>query len=200
VTGYHALIDFWRSLVNTDHVRNLTATILTARTRTTSFTPLPQGCDQLGAQLTARHRIERRVDGFVADTHRAIIWEHAWKYARNLFWRKSFPKQLLNLRPQKAVGSQTRRVAAAAAPQRSALMSKNRAVTPRQSGSTSPNGLGFWVTPLVTSKLSTHRAGASIQASSNCPNGAPSLKTQLNQSSLFTIKMFVFGFHRNTVP
>jgi len=79
----------------------------------------------------------------VADTHRGVIWEHAWKYARNLFWRISFPKQLLNLRPQKAVGSQARRVATAAAPQRSTLMSKNRAVTPPPKRVDQPERVGI---------------------------------------------------------
>jgi hypothetical protein len=109
--------------VNTDHIWNFTTTILTARTRPTRFAPSSQGCEQLGAQLTVRHRAEPRVNGFVAGTHRGVIWEHAWKYARNLFRRISLPKQLLNSRQQKTVFSQANRSAASEAIQSSTLVS-----------------------------------------------------------------------------
>jgi hypothetical protein len=186
--------------VNTDHIWNFTTTILTARTRPTRFAPLSQGCEQLGTQLTARHRIERRVNGFVAGTHRGVIWEHAWKYARNLFRRISLPKQLLNLRPQKAVFSQASRLAASGAIQSSTLVGSWRTVSSCHSGATGTSGLGSWVTPSVKRKLATNGAGAAIQAQCDSSHGATSLKAQLNQRPLFAIKMFVFGIHRNTVP
>jgi hypothetical protein len=59
----------------------------------------------------------------MSGTHREIIWEHAWKYARNLFRRISLPKQFLNLRPQKAVFSQETSHAASGAIQSSTLVS-----------------------------------------------------------------------------
>ena len=60
--------------------------------------------------------------------------------------------------------------------------------------------LSLRATQLVAGKLSTHRSRASVQAKRNGPDGTPFLKAQLNQSPLFTIKMLVFGIHRNTVP
>jgi hypothetical protein len=43
--------------VNTDHIWNFTTTTFTVRTRPTRFAPFSQGCEQLGAQLSARHRV-----------------------------------------------------------------------------------------------------------------------------------------------
>lgn len=60
--------------------------------------------------------------------------------------------------------------------------------------------LRSWVIPSITRKLATDGADAAIQAQSEGSHGANLLKAQLNQSPLFTIKMFAIGSHRNTAP
>lgn len=181
-------------------IPDLLAAVLPTRSRAMDLAPMPQSCQQLRAQLTAWHRVKRCVNRFVTGTHRGILGEHAWKYARNLFRRESLPKQFLNLRPEITVLSQSSGFAASDSSQRGTLMCQSSAVPTGQKRSTRPGWLRSWITPLISPKLTADRAGTAIQASSNCPHAATSLKTQLNQRSLFTAKMFVFGIHRNTLP
>ena len=109
-------------------------------------------------------------------------------------------EQLLDLIPQETVRRQQRGFATTRASHASPLLGKNGSVTAGQSRPAGPKSLCLRTTPIVTSKLSTHRARASVQAKRNGSNGASFLKAQLNQNSLFAIKMLIFGLHRNTVP
>jgi hypothetical protein len=136
----------------------------------------------------------------VADTHREIVKEHTWQYARDLLRRVPLFEQLLDLRPQETIKRQQSGFTTVRSSHASPLLGKNGSVTTGQSGPARPKSLCLRTTPLITSKLSTHRARASVQAKRNGSNGGSFLKAQLNQNSLFIIKMLVFGFHRNTVP
>jgi hypothetical protein len=180
------LIHIWLSLVNPDHIRSLATVTLTAWAGPPRFTPLSQGSEHHGALLTPRYLVERRINGFATDTHRGVIWEHAWKYACNLFSKVVLPKKLLNLRPQIA-SSQANGFAASGTIQCGTVMGKNKTVTSCPIRSTSTSELGLEITPIFKRQLLTKRTKASSQTASNCPNGAPSLKAQLNQSPFFTI-------------
>jgi hypothetical protein len=152
---------------------------------------LPMRCMQFCAQFTGRHGTKGRVDGFLADTHREIVREHTWQYARDLLRRVPLFEQLLDLRPQETIRRQQSRFTTVRSSHASTLLGKNCAVTTRKSGSTSPRSLQSRARPLVSCKLSTHRTCASVQTERNGSNGGSFLKAQLNQNSLFTSEMLV---------
>ena len=67
-----------------DIVGDEAAPIGTARPRSTVLAPLAQGAEQFATQLAARQRIERAVDGLMADRSRTILGIHAPQSAGDL--------------------------------------------------------------------------------------------------------------------
>lgn len=65
--------DLGRPIMNARPVGNRAAAILPARTGTTGLARLTQAGNQLAAQFAARHGVECRVDGFMADLKRGFM-------------------------------------------------------------------------------------------------------------------------------
>src|ERR1700730_11604780 len=79
VARYDAFVDLRRPEVDRDHVRDLTAAIFAPGTGCARSTGLTQQPDDLGAQLTSRHRVNGRVDGLVTGVAIRVAGMHASK-------------------------------------------------------------------------------------------------------------------------
>ena len=81
MANHDAIFDFWRSHMDADHVRNGAASICSPSARSLTLANLAQAGDLLGAQPTARHGVERGVDGLVGDLEPWVVRLHSAQYA-----------------------------------------------------------------------------------------------------------------------
>ena len=83
--------------MNTDHVRNLVASIDLPTAGLSRGFPLPQAVDQLLPQLTDRQGVDGTVDRFTADVGVSKVRNHhTLELAADLFGRQALTQHVLN--------------------------------------------------------------------------------------------------------
>src|SRR4030067_3213263 len=65
VSGPQSFFNLGRAIMNANHVGNASTTIFTPRTRSALGMTKTKPAYYFSAQLSSRHRVDRRVDGFV---------------------------------------------------------------------------------------------------------------------------------------
>ena len=181
-------------------VGNNALAIFAPGARMAALARLAQAGDQLSAQLSARHRVERGGDGLVADLKGRLVRVHPSQYARDLFGRIALAQQALDMAPQRAIRRQAPWASGHTRQRIGALLRERCTIAPRQRRTTPLLRCGGQTVPAVSFQLTTDRTGRALHAAGNCPQRAALLKTQLDHRAFFTAQMLVVRFHRNTLP
>ncbi len=200
VTWNDALIDLRRAQMDAGHIGDRAPAIVASGARPATLARLTKTCNQLGAQRSAWHSVERGVDGFVADLKARLIRVHPLQYACDLFGRMTFPKKSFDMPPQRPIHSQARRASCRARQSIGSLLRKRCAIAARHHRPPTLLGRHGWIAPTIAFQLTADRTRRAMQTAGNCPQSASLLKTQLNHRSLFTTQVFVVRSHRNTLP
>jgi len=106
VAGNDPRVDLGGPLVDAGHVGNAASGRGAPRPRSPALACLAQARDQFRSQLSPRHGIQRRVDGFVTDLQRRIRCVHPPQYAGDLLRRMPTAQEARDLRPQGTVVAQ----------------------------------------------------------------------------------------------
>ncbi len=106
VSRHQTFFNIRRSVMNADHVWNTPTPIFTARSRTTLGMPKTQPANYFRAQLTAWHRVNGGVDGFVRNLQGWRIRMHKRQCASNLLRRVPGFQVVADALPQRCARSE----------------------------------------------------------------------------------------------
>ena len=183
---HQTVFNLRRAYVNTDHLRDLSTSIHTARARPARRLALAQADDQLLAQLADRQGIDRVVDRLSTDVGISEAGNvHAAQLAGNLFRRQTLTQHM---------GHQ---LEALTARQKLALRATNLA--PNAHLSLGAAGRVSTTTASIALQLSTDGRGRPVNQASNAAQGEALSLTELNDRALFNAE-FGIGHRGSTVP
>ena len=150
---HDAVFDFRRAHMAADHVRNGAAPICTPSARSLTLVAVALAGDQRSTQLTARHGVNRGVDGLVSDLEHRIVRLHSAQYARDLFRRITIAQQSRAVAPQRAILDQTRWVSCRSRQPGGALLRKRYAMAIGQRWTAAVPGTRYRVGPAAAFQL-----------------------------------------------
>lgn len=189
VTWNDTLVDLRWAQMDAGHVGNRAPAVFASGARPTTLARLAKTSNQLGAQRSAWHGIERRVDGFVANLKARLIRIHPAQYACDLFGRMTFPQKALDMAPQRPIHRQARRASCRPRQFIGPLLRKRCAIP-----------AGNRRTPALLKRHGRIAPTIALQFTTDRTRRAALLKTQLDHRPLFTTQMFVRRSHCNTLP
>ena len=148
---------------------------------------LPQRRDHLGVSPAPRLRVDRGIDGLMADQAGRVIGMHGLELARNLLRR---PAPVDQLAPHKimqpAAESKLLPPSAALAARQIPRPAKLRAI-----------GLGGQRIRTATPQFPADRRGAAPQKHADPPQARPAPMLRQNHAAFLTVEMLVSSVHRN---
>src|SRR5690606_29235510 len=157
-------------------------------------TRLAQQCHVLPAQLSARHSVDRRVDGLVGHVPSRLEWMLLVQSARDLFRGEAGREQCAHAWPQQAVRMQLA-FGPGPAPQASGPCPCTRSVvTSGDAGTPSCSMLSRRLVAIAT-QLTGDRALGTLQHASNLATTAPLLQQRHDRAALFGAQMRVMASH-----
>src|SRR4030067_2644809 len=81
VSGHQSFFNLGRAIMNANHVGNASTTIFTPRTRSALGMTKTKPAYYFSAQLSSRHRVDRRVGGFVGSLEGGSVGMHGCQCA-----------------------------------------------------------------------------------------------------------------------